>query len=539
MSDKTVSILIVDDNAQDRAALKRYLHHDSETTYSIVEQPTVEEALTIVREWRPDCILLDHHLPDGTGLEFMTELREAGLAEHCAVVMMTGTGSESIAVEAMKAGIQDYLIKGLAGEDEVLRAIKGALFRVKAERMMEQQRQELKRLYQEVSDASQRKDQLLADLKAAKDAAERANAAKDEFLAALSHELRTPLTPILSAVSAIDPVTAERGFLVETFAVIRRNIELEARLIDDLLDITRIARGKLRVERQLVDLHLCLKHAEEICAPEMARKQIHVERSIGAAQHHTLGDAARLQQVFWNVLANAVKFTPEGGRIFIDTRNSPDSGIEVVVSDTGIGIPKDHLKVIFNAFEQGRPPTAKRFDGLGLGLAIAKALVEAQSGAIFAQSEGPGRGCSIHIELPFTEQAIPMPIDGNGATPPRLATGQLNLLLVEDHQDSAQILSRLLRQRGYQVQMAHSLAEARAVFNNHAIDLVISDIGLPDGTGSELIQEFNAIRQVPSIAISGFGMEQDLARSRAAGFGDHLIKPITVQKLEDAIRRVL
>ena len=539
MSVKPVSILIVDDNAQDRAALRRYLHHDVETAYEITEQPTIEEGLMDAKERRPDCILLDHHLPDGTGLEFMTELQAGGMADRCAVVMMTGTGSESIAVEAMKAGIQDYLVKGHAGEDEVLRAIKGAIFRVKAERLMAEQRDELKRLYREVSEASQRKDQLLADLKVAKEAAERANAAKDEFLATLSHELRTPLTPVLVAVSAVDPAVTNREVLTETFDIIRRNIELEARLIDDLLDLTRITRGKLRVEQQPVDLHLCLKHAEEICAPQIDRKGIKMEHSIIANQYFTMGDAARLQQVFWNVLSNAVKFTPEGGKVLIETRNVPDGGIEVVVKDTGIGVPREHLKTIFNAFDQGRPPTAKRFDGLGLGLTIAKALVEAQAGSIFADSEGAGKGCSIHIQMPVTELTAALEPQTDEPAPSSEPAPALHLLLVEDHQDSALVLARLLKQRGYVVHLAHSVSDALKVYNSEAIDLVISDVGLPDGTGPELIRKINAVRTVPSIAISGFGMEHDLARSRAAGFQLHLIKPVTVQKLEEAIRQVI
>ena len=534
-----LTILIVDDNAQDRAALRRYLERDPEAQYTIIEHPTLEEALETVRNIRPDCVLLDHHLPDGTGLEFMTELSALAGGQIIPVVMMTGTGSETVAVEAMKSGVQDYLIKGHAVSEDVLRAIKGAMFRVHTELILGQQREELERLYEEAREASAKKDQLLTDLKIAKDAAEKANAAKDEFLAALSHELRTPLTPILSAVSALDASTVSREELVRTFTIIQRNIELEARLIDDLLDLTRITRGKLHIERQTVDLHECLRHAEEICAADLVKKNIQVSHQIEAVQHHIAGDSARLQQVFWNILANAVKFTPHGGHISIETRNPPTDGIEVRVRDSGIGIPEENLNSIFNAFDQGPASRAKSGGGLGLGLAIAKALVEAQSGTIVAASEGTGKGAEFRVDLPVAARPRASESPKNEPAPPKEITSRPTILLVEDHLDSADILNRMLHRRGFTVLSAHTVAQALEVFSAQPIDLVISDIGLPDGTGSDLMKIIRQTKDMPAIAVSGFGMEQDLARSTEAGFNAHLIKPVTVQTLENTIRKLL
>lgn len=533
-----IRLLLVDDNAQDRAALRRALQQDSEATYELEEHATFDEGLAALSELRFDCVLLDHHLPDGSGIELMQEITRLHGPETVAVVMMTGTGSEAIAVEAMKSGVHDYLVKGAASALEISRAIRAAIFKVRTQSLLEQQRSELERLYREASEAGRRKDQLLADLHAAKETAERANAAKDEFLAALSHELRTPLTPILTAVSGLDPTILSADELRHTFAMIRRNVALEARLIEDLLDLTRIAHGKLHLELLPVDLHESLRHAVEICRADLEAKNLQVLYTLAAAEYHADGDPARLQQVFWNAIANAVKFTPPGGLIHVRTANDAGRAVLIEIRDTGIGIEPDQLGTIFRAFDQGRRNPSRSRGGLGLGLAIAKALIDAQHGTIYATSDGPGLGTTIHIALPAVAPATPASHETTFVPDPADQPSS-HLLLVEDDADTAEFMTFALQRRGHRVTVAHSLAEALSAYRAETFDAVLSDIGLPDGSGQELNRQLQAIRPVPSIALSGYGMEHDIAASHQAGFDEHVTKPVTLYELDKALERLL
>src|SRR4029077_19273967 len=226
-----------------------------------------------------------------------------------------------------------------------------------------------------------------------------ANTAKDQFLALLSHELRNPLSPVIAMVGELEANAPRFPEVRQAIEVIRRNVELEARLIDDLLDITRIARGKLQLSFETVSAHEILRRAYEICREEIATKSIQTEFRLAAEETHVEGDPARLQQVFWNIIKNSVKFTPASGRITIATRNPAPQEIEITISDTGIGIAPDKISKIFNAFEQGQTSFTRRFGGLGLGLAISKAMVEAHGGTIRVTSPGKDKGATFTIQL--------------------------------------------------------------------------------------------------------------------------------------------
>lgn len=386
------------------------------------------------------------------------------------------------------------------------------------------------------SDITQRK---LAEeeLRRAKEAAETANAAKDQFLAVLSHELRTPLTPVLSMVTALESQADLPGDVREDLGMVRRNVELEARLIDDMLDLTRIARGKLQLHMQTVDVNAAVRSALDICGPEIEAKRLQVETGLPEHAVYVRADPARLQQVFWNLLKNAVKFTPEEGRIAVRLM-ARDGRMRVEVTDSGIGIDPEVLPRIFNAFEQGERTITRRFGGLGLGLAISRSLIEVHGGSLTAASDGAGRGATFAVELPTIAAPLAegshMPAQGGVA-----ARRDLRLLLVEDHQDTARVMARLLRNLGYQVTTAHSVAGALAQVARGSFDLIISDIGLPDGTGLELMQQVRTHQSVPAIALSGFGMESDVRKSRQAGFVDHLTKPVNFLQLDATIQRVV
>ena len=370
-----------------------------------------------------------------------------------------------------------------------------------------------------------------------------ANAAKDQFLALLSHELRNPLTPVLAMVGELEASTPDSAETKEPLEVIRRNVELEARLIDDLLDVTRISKGKLQLTFETVSVNEIVKRAHEICREEASAKQLMVEFHLNAESPFVEADPARLQQVFWNLIKNGVKFTAEHGRIIIETRNPVPEQIEIRITDTGIGIEPDKLDRIFNAFEQGQLSITRRFGGLGLGLAISKAMVEAHGGRIRAESGGKDQGATFTITLKTVKApVVTVPADGAGMRRDEKRdvsdTKRHRVLVVDDHEDTCTGMKMMLQRRGYDITVAHNADQALARAGEQEFDLLISDIGLPDRSGYELMRELSG-KGLRGIALSGFGSEHDISKARAAGFSEHLTKPINFDKLDEAIRGLL
>jgi len=370
--------------------------------------------------------------------------------------------------------------------------------------------------------------------------------AKDDFLATLSHELRTPLNPVLLIASDAANNHELPPRARTDFDTIRKNIELEARLIDDLLDLTRITRGKIILDKTFLDVHRILEDATATVGDEMNQKQIVLKMDLKAAQHMVFADAVRLQQIFWNLLKNAVKFTPNGGKITIET-GVDENKLAVKITDTGIGMTADEAGHIFTAFSQGTHTNGNngnRFGGLGLGLAISQRLAEFHSGKIRATSEGRDQGSTFIVELPLAETAGKN-VDGIASHPPDsprdlpAKTNGIRVLLVEDHEPTRIALTQLLMRRSYKVITAASIAEARTLAAAQNFNLVVSDIGLPDGNGYDLMAELQKNGAVKGIALTGYGMEQDVARSHAAGFVAHLTKPVSIQSLEVALNAAI
>ncbi|HJX27345.1 MAG TPA: ATP-binding protein, partial [Thermoanaerobaculia bacterium] len=392
---------------------------------------------------------------------------------------------------------------------------------------------------------------------------ETANQAKDRFMASLSHELRTPLTPVLAVISSLERDSRLPRDVSDRLAMIRRNVELEARLIDDLLDLTRINRGKLELKPEVADLGDILAHATNACCPldGEGRGNFDLELPEGDRSNADLrlwADAPRLTQVFWNLFKNAVKFSPEGAPIRIRVSRDERAGQLVVdVIDQGIGIEPQRLAHVFDAFEQGQRSITRQYGGLGLGLAISKSIVELHGGRITARSEGSGRGSTFTVRLPLgagrletgalaphrTSLAGAPEGTGNGTRP-------LRILLVEDHPDTAEAMQDLLSVVGHRVTVAHSAGEALVAAADAGqaegsdgdagvgFDLVISDLGLPDLSGHELMSQLKSRFHLRGIALSGYGMDEDVQRSHEAGFERHLTKPVNLQLLQDAIREV-
>lgn len=400
----------------------------------------------------------------------------------------------------------------------------------------------------QVHDITERKLAEEAILKA-KTEAELANHAKDQFIAMLSHELRTPLTPVLMTISARETDAALTAELREELAMVRRNLELETRLIDDLLDVNRIARGMVALRLQPMDLHQTIRNVLPICREDIEAKRLTLRLELNATQHNVDGDGGRLQQVFWNLLKNATKFTPVGNTITIRTSNSRPGIVRAEVADTGVGIKPQVIPRLFVAFEQGESRITQPFGGLGLGLVICKAVVDMHGGKIWVESEGEGNGATFFVELPTTDVQVTAQTEATPARSvakwsPKIGDRNLHILLIEDNEDTLRILSRLLERAGCKVTAAQSVNAALAAAQSaregaEKFDLVISDLGLPDGDGRKLMRELHDRDGLSGIAISGYGMEEDIEKSHAAGFAEHLTKPIRIEELQAAISRLV
>lgn len=562
MSDP-VAILLVDDQPQNLDVLEAIL---GDADYRLVRAQSADTALLALMDDEFAAIVLDIRMPGMSGLELASMIKQRKRTQHIPLLFLTAhLLDESDMLKGYGVGAVDYLTKPF--NPEILRSkIAGfaQLFRAtraqaeanlalsaevaKREQVEEQLRTANDQLESRVRERTAellRVNQALRDSQARSESyareAEAANKAKDHFLAILSHELRTPLTPVLLSVQLLEGRPWLDAETRESLATIRRNIELEARLIDDLLDLTRVSRGSMRLNAQPVDLGPLLRQAIDICSSQARAKGIAVTWTPPSDAMMVHGDPARLQQVFWNVIGNAVKFTPERGQVTIACWKEPGDDSErhvFEVRDTGSGIGPEFLPSIFDAFTQGdRPGLKTDASGLGLGLAISKALTEMHGGRIEAHSEGRGKGATFRVSLPALRAKATETSTAAKALEP--AASKLNILLVEDHEDSARVLTLLLGTAGHRVTHAATLQTARSVVETQTFDLIISDLGLPDGSGHELMREVGRRGDTPGIALSGYGMDSDLAVSQEAGFVEHLTKPVELQQLLTAIKRAV
>ncbi|CAN5723249.1 hypothetical protein BH09VER1_BH09VER1_35000 [soil metagenome] len=372
----------------------------------------------------------------------------------------------------------------------------------------------------------------------AKNEVEAASLAKDKFLAALSHELRTPLTPVMATLSSWDLQRSVPEDLRPELLLLRRNIELEARLIDDLLDLTRLDNGRLFLERELLDAHVLIEAVAALLRDERAKKEISLDLRLLAGRHFIEADPGRLQQVVWNILGNAVKFTAHGGRIEVATSDTSDGRLEIVIRDNGLGMSEETMSRIFQRFEQGGLPPDRNTQGLGLGLSIARGLIEAHNGTLTATSAGSNQGSSFVISLPTVEAPaarVSAVSSSDGSSAPK---EKLNILLLEDHPDTAAVMASVLSSMGHTVKVSATVAEGCASLREGEFDVLLSDLGLPDGSGLDFIREARKTCRTPAIALTGYGMAEDIKKCIKAGFDEHLTKPIDFERLQKVLKRV-
>ncbi|HEX9941489.1 MAG TPA: response regulator [Thermoanaerobaculia bacterium] len=577
MASERVRILIVDDSPEDREAYRRLLLQDRRHAYEFLEAETGEEGLRAALDEEPDCLLLDYKLPDVDGLEFLDRLLPQKLVP---VIVLTGQGNEAVAVEAMKAGAQDYLLKGAVSRDRLQHAVHNAIEKVTLRRKVEERTAELaeanealRRMYDDLEMlverrtaelsvtnqelkkeirirewAEQERARLLVLEQAARQQAEEANRMKDEFLATLSHELRTPLNAILGWVQVLRTGKLDEAAAARALETIERNSRMQAQLIADLLDVSRIITGKLRLDFKPVELHRIIDAALESVRPAADAKGIQLAVSLGRLSSPVLGDADRLQQVVWNLLSNAIKFTPRSGRVEVRLSESAPNAL-IQVSDTGIGIRPDFLPYVFDRFRQAESSLTRSHGGLGLGLSIVRHMVELHGGTVEVDSVGEGQGATFTVRLPLrAELAEASPLEGRPAASSRVWSlpdllKDVRVLVVEDEEDTRDLLVTALEQCGAEVAAVGSVPAALAAFDRATPDVLVSDIGIPEEDGYSLIHKVRSREagnggKVPAAALTAYARAEDRLRALEAGFQTHLAKPVDPSELVATVARL-
>jgi len=481
-----------------------------------------------------DLVLTDLHMDEGDGLSLLQEVRAR--TPLTIVVVLTGFAAVESAIAALRHGAYDYLAKPCIIAELIHTVARG----IEHRRLLLSEREARKGLEELNRELEHRVEERTAELSRVNRELVEANRMKDIFLATLSHELRTPLTPVLGWVNLLRSGAAtDASMLTQGLDAIERNARLQARLVDDLLDISRIVSGKLRIEWEPVDLCAVVNLATETVRADAAARDIGLAVELPDYPLVVQGAPLRLQQVVWNLLSNAVKFTPRGGHVRARVWRE-DGEARVEVTDTGVGIVPEFLPHVFDRFRQADGSTTRQYGGLGLGLAIVRALAELHSGRVVAESEGEGRGSRFTFGLPCAlapeEAAEPA-----REPEPEPAEKPVPVLLVDDSAETLELLETLFTHRGYEVFGAGSAAEALRRARERRPGLIISDISMPGTDGYALLAELRrmpGLEAVPAIALTGHAMDEDRARALAAGFAVHIPKPVDPDELLRVVRRL-
>lgn len=545
---QSIKFLLVDDLEANLQALEVLLRRDG---LELFLARSGAEALELMLVHDFALAFLDVQMPEMDGFELAQLMRGVERTRHVPIIFVTA-GSTDLArrFQGYEAGAVDFLFKPV--EPHILRSKAKVFFDLARERLklreserhLMETNSELTELVDELRNARQTAvrgmEEAVEARKQAEElkvAAESATRAKDEFLKSLSHELRTPLNPAMLLATALSRDPGLAPAVRKDVESIVSGMAMQMVLVDDLLDLTRITGGKLRVDLSSVDAHGALHQAVDQLRREVEGNRIRVEFDLAATRRQVRADPLRLQQVLWNILKNAVKFSPAGAVVQVRTihQEDPQNFLAIEISDSGIGIGPEMLERIFEPFVQESHDGSNRFGGLGLGLAITRRLVELQDGRVSAKSEGRGKGTTFRIELPLAKPGAAAQTPWEAPAGNRIPHPARRILLVEDHDETRVILKRLLELRGHTVFAASSAAEARVLVASSGCDFVISDIGLPDEDGYSLMAVIREQYGLTGIALSGYGMVEDVQRSAESGFFKHLVKPVRIQDLEMAL----
>ena len=631
-------LLLVDDNADDRMLALRQLKQEFPQLQAIECNSYASLIEALKQEF--DLAITDYQLRWSTGLEILKTLKQG--QPHCPVIMFTGTGSEEVAVKAMKAGLDDYVTKSPTHFIQLASAVRSVWERKQQQRALEEAESRYRRLFEgapiglyrltaegrifdanstlmqmlgytnrqdlmtgsvierhlgiqyrcawkefmrikgvvrgfetplqridgstiwvvhsaraikdesglvyyegAIQDITERKQaereraDLLKREQESRAQAEAANRLKDEFLATLSHELRTPLNGIFGWVQLLRKDTLGPEQKIRALEIIERNAKTQIQLIDDLLDVSRIIQGKMQLRLTPVNLNVVVQAALDTVRPAAGAKQISLHCSVASSRELVSGDAERLQQVVWNLLVNAVKFTPEGGSVTVRVNHSQDKA-QIVINDTGKGIAPPMLSYIFERFRQEDGTSTRAYGGLGLGLAIVRQLVDLHGGTVWADSAGEGQGATFTVELPLTlsRQASESPTQAVE----RADLNGIRVLLVEDDADARELAAFVLEESGANVTAVGSVKEALSASPQQRPQILVSDISMPGEDGYDLIRQIrdrSSAVELPAIALTAYAREEDRQQLLKAGFQMHLPKPIEPVELITAVARLV
>ncbi len=519
-------VLLIDDEPDVARTVSAILRQEQ---YEVEVAADAAAALRALAAGTPDVVLLELSLGSGIGLQLLGEVRRRAPSSHC--IVLTGYATLESALAALRQGAYDYLVKPCVIED-LKQTVRRAFAQRRASLLAAQRERELRELNDQLE---QRVQARTAELLEANRQLAEANAAKDRFLATLSHELRTPLTPLRAGIDLLKERAGPD--LRATLEAMERNLAQETRLIDDLLDIARITAGKLSIEKRGVDLDACLKAACDMIAPKAKARGQTIDGDLNTGGVYLLADPVRLQQLVANLLDNAVKFAPQGGRVRLAARREGGE-IKVEVCDNGPGIPPDFLPHVFEPFRQADSSSRRQHGGIGLGLVIARHIALLHQGRLVAANVRPGPGACFTFTFPIVPVVRAAP-DGETPPKPRLDV-PLRVLLVDDSRDTVQVLASLLAARGIAVSEAGSVDEALRTARAAVPDVVLTDIGMPGQDGYDLLRrlrEDDRLRHVPVVAATGYVGSQEQEQMTRAGFAATLSKPFDLTDLLATLER--
>ncbi len=514
-------VLLVDDHP-------RLLHALSETLAQRVPELSVEccssgdEAIKRLEATDYDVIVSDVMMPGVSGIDLLASARR--VRPDSPVILITGLGDHDVTLRALRGGAYDFIGKPV---DPVYFAmsVKRAAETRALRREVEQQQTALRRHAEELERTVAERTRDLRE----------AVRLKDEFLATVSHELRTPLTPVLGWARLLRQGRLDEASRQQALEAIERNARAQAQLIDDLLDVSRIVTGKLRLDVQTIDLATVLAASAEVVVPAARTKGVSLELpALDRSLPPVAADPERIRQVFWNLLSNAVKFTPQGGHVAIDAARDGEQ-VVVRISDTGCGISPDFLPFVFDRFRQAPSSCPAARGGLGLGLAIVRHLVELHGGSVRAESDGDGRGSTFTVTLRIghtTELPVVMRTEARETAVLAKPLERRHALVIEDAIDTRQVLTALLQMCGARVTAVANVEAGMSVVENDLPDVVLCDIGLGDdhSNGYDFVRKLRALPKdrggsVPALALTAFAKPEDRTRALAAGFQLHIAKP--------------
>jgi signal transduction histidine kinase len=516
VAEERINILLVEDDEDDYILTRELLREIRGVTVGLKWVSKYDEGMQSLSAGGFDVCLVDYRLGGQSGVDFIAQAISRGV--DVPVILLTSQGDHSVDMAAMRAGAADFLNKAQINADLLERSIRYSI---------QQKRSERQRL-------------AMLQAQAAKRELEAENRAKDQFLATLSHELRTPLNAILGWAQLLKAGQMDeeaRGQAVET---IERNARAQAQLIEDLLDVSRIVSGKLRLEVKRLGVQQVIDAALDVVRPSAEQKRIELAKDAPAACGVVLGDPTRLQQVVWNLMSNAIKFTPDGGRVEVGAR-CEEREVRIWVRDNGKGIDPEFLPHVWDRFRQADSTTTRKHSGLGLGLAIVRHLVELHQGRVSVESEGEGRGSTFTIWLPLLSR-FDDPRDrrdgqpGEGAQP----LSGLRIVVVDDELDARMWVSQALAMRGAEVRAVGSAEEALDAVKQMKPDVLVSDVAMPGEDGYRLIRRVreweNGGRRILAVATTALASEQDKRDAMEAGFDRHLAKPVSAEVLVENVR---